>query len=56
MNLTIIAVGPAMGNIPLVDRLVRTPLEVIFSGDYVGIDGDRGLVEVTKTGPPPNQV
>ena len=29
----IIAVGAAMGNIPLVDRLEKNPLEVISSGD-----------------------
>ena len=44
----IIAVGAAMGNIPLVDRLDKNPLEVISTGDYVKIDGDKGVVEVTK--------
>jgi len=44
----IIAVGAAMGNIPLVDRLDKNPLEVISSGDRVKIDGDHGTVEVTK--------
>lgn len=44
----IIAVGAAMGNIPLVDRLVPNPLEVIATGDYVKIDGDKGIVEVIK--------
>ena len=44
----IIAVGAAMGNIPLVDRLDKDPLEIISSGDRVKIDGDRGTVEVTK--------
>lgn len=44
----IIAVGAAMGNIPLVDRLDKNPLEVISSGDRVKIDGDQGTVEVTK--------
>jgi len=44
----IIAVGAAMGNIPLVDRLEQNPLEVIATGDYVKIDGDKGIVEVTK--------
>ena len=46
----IIAVGSAMGNIPLVDRLDRNPLDVIASGDHVKIDGDRGIVEVDKKG------
>ena len=44
----IIAVGAAMGNIPLVDRLDKNPLEVISSGDRVKIDGDQGTVEVIK--------
>jgi len=44
----IIAVGAAMGNIPLVDRLDKNPLEVISPGDRVKIDGDQGTVEVTK--------
>lgn len=44
----IIAVGAAMGNIPLVDRLEKNPLEIISSGDHVRIDGDHGLVEVIK--------
>lgn len=44
----IIAVGAAMGNIPLVDRLDQNPLEVISSGDRVKMDGDRGIIEITK--------
>jgi len=44
----IIAVGAAMGNIPLVDRLDKNPLEVISTGDRVRIDGDLGIVEVIK--------
>jgi len=44
----IIAVGAAMGNIPLVDRLDQNPLEVISSGDFVRVDGDQGVVEVIK--------
>ena len=44
----IIAVGAAMGNIPLVDRLDKNPLEVIATGDHVRMDGDQGIVEITK--------
>jgi predicted aconitase with swiveling domain len=44
----IIAVGAAMGNIPLVDRLDKNPLEVIATGDRVRIDGDQGVVEIIK--------
>ena len=46
----IIAVGAAMGNIPLVDRLDPNPLEAIATGDYVKIDGDQGIAEVIKKG------
>lgn len=46
----IIAVGAAMGNIPLVDRLDQNPLEAIATGDYVKIDGDQGIAEVIKKG------
>jgi len=46
----IIAVGAAMGNIPLVDRLDQNPLEVIATGDYVKVDGDKGTVEIIKKG------
>lgn len=44
----IIAVGAAMGNIPLVDRLDKNPLEAIATGDWVRVDGDRGVVEIIK--------
>lgn len=44
----IIAVGAAMGRIPMVDRLDQDPLEVIKTGDHVKVDGDLGVVEVTK--------
>lgn len=47
----IIAVGAAMGNIPLVDRLDKNPVEIIASGDHVKIDGDNGIVEITKKAP-----
>jgi predicted aconitase with swiveling domain len=35
-------------NIPIVDRLDRPPDEVIESGDWVKIDGAKGIVEITK--------
>jgi len=47
----IIAVVAAMGNIPLVDRLDKNPLDAISTGDRVKIDGDQGTVEVTKKNP-----
>jgi predicted aconitase with swiveling domain len=44
----IIAVGAAMGDIPMIDRLDQNPLEMIATGDYVKVDGDRGVVEIIK--------
>ena len=35
---------------PSVTDLDRDPLEVIETGDWVKVDGDRGIVEVTKKG------
>lgn len=34
--------------IPVVDRLDQDPLEVIRTGDYVRVDADQGLVELTE--------
>ena len=34
--------------IPVVDRLDKDPIEVIETGDWVKVDGDHGIVEVTK--------
>jgi predicted aconitase with swiveling domain len=44
----IIAVGAAMASIPMVDRLDQDPLEIIKTGDYVKVDGDEGILEITK--------
>jgi len=46
----IISVGAAMGNIPVVDKLEKNPIEVIATGDYVKIDGDKGIVEIIRRG------
>ena len=35
-------------NIPLVDRLDKNPCEVIKTGDWVKVDAEKGIVEVTK--------
>ncbi len=35
-------------NIPLVDRLDKNPCEVIETGDWVKVDAQKGIVEVTK--------
>ena len=34
--------------IPIVDKLDRNPLEVIKTGDYVKVDGDKAIVQVIK--------
>lgn len=35
-------------NIPTVDELDQNPCEVIESGDWVKVDAEKGIVEVTK--------
>jgi predicted aconitase with swiveling domain len=45
----IIIAGCVLAGIPLVDRLDRSPVEVISSGDWVEVAGDHGTVWVTKT-------
>jgi predicted aconitase with swiveling domain len=35
-------------NIPLVDRLDKNPCEVIKTGDWVKVDAENGIIEVTK--------
>ena len=35
-------------NIPLVDRLDKNPVEVIATGDWVKVDAEKGIVEITK--------
>lgn len=41
-------IGAIMGNIPVVDHLDQDPTDIIETGDYVVVDGDNGVVEVTK--------
>lgn len=45
---TKIALGAVVTHAPSVTDLDRDPLEVIATGDWVKVDGDRGIVEVTK--------
>ncbi len=40
--------GAVISRVPMVYKLDRDPLEVIETGDHVLVDGDRGIVEVTK--------
>ncbi len=45
---TKIALGAVVTHCPAVTDLDQDPLEVISTGDWVKVDGDRGIVEVTK--------
>ena len=45
---TKVALGAVVMRIPSVTELDRNPLDVIETGDWVIVDGDRGLVEVRK--------
>ena len=46
---TKIALGAVVMRVPAVTELDQDPLIVIETGDWVRVDADRGLVEVTKT-------
>ena len=45
---TKIALGAVVMHTPSVTELDQDPLTVIETGDWVRVDGDRGIVEVTK--------
>jgi uncharacterized protein len=45
---TKIALGAVVMRIPTVTDLDRDPLEVIETGDWVTVDGDRGIVEIRR--------
>ena len=45
---TKIALGAVVMRIPSVTDLDKDPLDVIETGDWVMVDGDRGVVEVQK--------
>ena len=47
---TKIALGAVVMRIPAVTDLDRDPLEFIATGDWVRVDGDRGIVEIHKGG------
>ena len=42
------ALGAVVSRVPAVTNLDQDPLEVIRTGDWVKVDGDRGMVEVTR--------
>ncbi|MBV9769264.1 MAG: DUF126 domain-containing protein [Bryobacterales bacterium] len=45
---TKIALGAVVTRVPAVTELDQDPLRVIETGDWVKVDGDRGVVEITK--------
>ena len=45
---TKVALGAVVMHTPSVTGLDQDPLSVIENGDWVKVDGDRGIVEVTK--------
>ena len=45
---TKIALGAVVTHAPTVTELDQDPLAVVETGDWVRVDGDRGIVEVTK--------
>jgi predicted aconitase with swiveling domain len=47
---TKIALGAVVAHAPSVTDFDRDPLQVIETGDWVKVDGDNGIVEVTKKG------
>ena len=47
---TKIALGAVVAHAPSVTDFDQDPLQVIETGDWVKVDGDNGLVEVTKKG------
>lgn len=48
---TKIALGAVVMRIPAVTGLDRDPLDLVQTGDWVLVDGDRGLVEIRKRPP-----
>ena len=45
---TKVALGAVVTRAPAVTGLDRDPLDLIETGDWVKVDGDKGIVEVTK--------
>jgi predicted aconitase with swiveling domain len=43
-----IALGAVVARVPAVTELDQDPTEVISTGDWVKVDADQGVVEVTK--------
>lgn len=47
---TKIALGAVVTRVPAVTELDQDPLDVIKTGDRVKVDGDNGIVEITRPG------
>jgi uncharacterized protein len=45
---TKIALGAVVMRVPAVTDLDRDPLQIIQTGDWVTVDGDRGIVEIRR--------
>ena len=45
---TKLALGAVVMRVPAVTDLDRDPLQLIATGDWVSVDGDRGLVEIRR--------
>lgn len=46
---TVTLSGAILGNIPLAHNFDTDPTEVIETGDMVSVDGDKGVVKITKS-------
>lgn len=42
------ALGTVVSHAPTVTGLDQDPLDIIETGDWVKVDGDNGIVEITK--------
>lgn len=42
----IVAAAAITANIPMVDKLVENPLDVIKTGDFLKVDATKGIVEI----------
>jgi predicted aconitase with swiveling domain len=52
---TKVALGAVVAHAPAVTELDQDPLQVIATGDWVKVDADNGIVEITKKSPDSRQ-
>jgi predicted aconitase with swiveling domain len=45
---TVLVVSAVIAKVPLVDRLEEDPFETIYTGDFVKVNAEKGMVTVTK--------